>query len=222
MSSVPCVQCGAPARPRFKTCSNQCHRERRREQKRSSRRKPQPPIVDLPGEEWRPVAGYEGFYAVSNMGRVRRLARRIDRPETAGGPFDAQEILLAQKRASRDVPYLRITLAAGAGKIKTPSVHTLVCTAFHGPKPSPEHEVRHLNGVHDDNRAENLAWGTRSHNMRDALRHGTHPQASKTHCPQGHPYDQSNTRVYTKTKQGWVNRVCRTCEKTRRARRRAA
>jgi hypothetical protein len=43
---------------------------------------------------------------------------------------------------------------------KTERVSVLVCTAFHGPKPTPKHEARHLNGVSTDDRPENLAWGT--------------------------------------------------------------
>ena len=52
-------------------------------------------------------------------------------------------------------------------------VHTLVCTAFHGEAPSTAHEVCHLNGNRSDNRAENLAWGTREENARDRTVHGT-------------------------------------------------
>jgi hypothetical protein len=37
-------------------------------------------------------------------------------------------------------------------------VHTLVCIAFHGPKPTPSHTVDHCNFVHTDNRAVNLRW----------------------------------------------------------------
>ena len=51
-------------------------------------------------------------------------------------------------------------------------VHRLVCAAFHGPQP-PGHQVRHLNGIRDDNRAANLRWGTIAENMRDKLAHGT-------------------------------------------------
>jgi hypothetical protein len=46
-------------------------------------------------------------------------------------------------------------------------VHTLVCAAFHGPRPEGL-EVRHLNDVKDDNRSENLAWGTPKENKGDA------------------------------------------------------
>lgn len=65
-------------------------------------------------------------------------------------------------------------------------IHRLICAAFHGPQPSQDHEVRHLNGDHLDNRAANLAWGTKHENEADRKRHGTtavgerNPQAKLT------------------------------------------
>lgn len=52
-------------------------------------------------------------------------------------------------------------------------VHQLVCRAFHGEKPSPLHEVRHLDGNPMNNHADNLAWGTKSENAKDRVKHGT-------------------------------------------------
>jgi hypothetical protein len=49
----------------------------------------------------------------------------------------------------------------------------LVCEAFHGVGPKGT-EVCHLNGKSGDNAASNLAWGTRSENVQQAIAHGTH------------------------------------------------
>jgi hypothetical protein len=51
-------------------------------------------------------------------------------------------------------------------------IHQEVCRAFHGPRPSRAHEVRHINGNKLDNRARNLRWGTRKQNAADRERHG--------------------------------------------------
>src|SRR3990167_2227261 len=65
------------------------------------------------------------------------------------------------------------------------SVHRLVCEAFHGPCP-PGNLARHLNDIKGDNRAINLAWGTRCDNWADAKRNGYsgagdgHPQSILT------------------------------------------
>lgn len=52
------------------------------------------------------------------------------------------------------------------------SIHSMVAEAFIGPCPSGQ-EVRHKNGKRDDPRASNLEYGTRSDNVRDAIKHGT-------------------------------------------------
>lgn len=44
---------------------------------------------------------------------------------------------------------------------------------------------------------------------------------SKTHCPQGHPYEGDNLYFYV-AKNGWVNRQCRLCKRDVQRRRRAA
>jgi hypothetical protein len=41
------------------------------------------------------------------------------------------------------------------------SVHAVVCTAFHGEKPTPEHTADHINRDRADNRTCNLRWATK-------------------------------------------------------------
>lgn len=57
--------------------------------------------------------------------------------------------------------------------------------------------------------------GTYSENGLDAVAAGTNPQARKTHCPRGHPYDEANT--YRQRNGG---RVCRACGRLFAGRRR--
>ncbi len=90
-------------------------------------------------------------------------------------------------------------------------VHQLVTESFIGARP-PGLEVCHNNGDPGDNRLSNLRYGTRSENTFDRVRHGTHHEAIKTHCPQGHPYDEINTLVYTRPS-GETDRRCRACRR---------
>lgn len=49
---------------------------------------------------------------------------------------------------------------------------SLVCTAYHGPRPRGKN-VRHLDGSRTNDRPDNLAWGTQAENCADKLLHGT-------------------------------------------------
>jgi hypothetical protein len=60
-------------------------------------------------------------------------------------------------------------------------VHRLVCAAFHGPPPSPDHEVAHSNGIKTDCRASNLRWATSAENKQDSIRLNALPRGSD--CP---------------------------------------
>lgn len=62
-----------------------------------------------------------------------------------------------------------------------------------------------------------LRQGTRSDNVADAVADGTHPWAARTHCPEGHPYDEANT--YRPPSGG---RQCKACTVDRRRRARHA
>jgi hypothetical protein len=57
---------------------------------------------------------------------------------------------------------------------KIVKAHRLVAMAFIGPAPSPGHEVAHGDGNRINNALPNLRWATRSENVRDSIRHGTH------------------------------------------------
>lgn len=107
------------------------------------------------GEEWRPVVGYEGYYEISSIGRIRSAglgrgiaAGRIKKPKVVNGYL---------------ATYLRKN-----GTRKWFKVHRLVLCAFVGPRPTDKHECNHINGVRDDNRVENLEWVTRYENMQHA------------------------------------------------------
>lgn len=82
-------------------------------------------------------------------------------------------------------PYPRFNLYQGGGKWKQYGVHTVVCIAFHGPRPEGM-MVRHLDGNPLNNKASNLCWGTQQENEADKKRHGTatigerHPSAVLT------------------------------------------
>ena len=76
---------------------------------------------------------------------------------------------LIQQINSHGYPSVRLSIN---GKRVRKLVHTLVAACFLPGRPSLLHEIRHLNGNKTDNRAENLAWGTRKENAADREAHG--------------------------------------------------
>lgn len=100
-------------------------------------------------ENWREIPGYEGLYAVSDMGRVKNSR--------------SGKILAPVVKSSG---YLAVCLSKdGQHKLKT--IHRLVLLAFVGPCP-PGMETRHFPD-HDkkNNRLDNLQWGNAQENADD-------------------------------------------------------
>ena len=114
-------------------------------------------------EEWRPVAGLEGLYEVSSIGRVKSLPKTVSRRR--GRPFTTKERIIGGRARSCGYPVVRI-------QSKCCYIHTLVLEAFFGPRPHG-FEACHNNGDREDNRAENLRWDTPSANQNDRAKHGT-------------------------------------------------
>lgn len=153
-------------------------------------------------EEWRPVPGYEGSYEVSNLGRVKSLARL-----GKNGQSIRERLLKPQPGTPRPYPYVTL------GHSDKRRIHRLVLEAFVGPCP-PGTEVLHANDDPTDNRLENLRWDLRSENIRDRVRNGTHNHASNTHCKRGHEFTPVNTYITTTG-----SRQCRECQRIVRGRR---
>lgn len=106
-------------------------------------------------EIWKPVLGYEGIYSVSSFGNVRNdITKKPKYPTiTTGDPR----------------PYIGLWRN---NKIKIFRIHTLVISAFIGPKPEGM-ECCHNDGNPQNNHIDNLRWDTSKNNHADKIRHGT-------------------------------------------------
>lgn len=128
--------------------------------------------ADLQGEVWKPVVGYEGFYEVSNMGRVRSVTH------TDNGRWGVRlykGVVLKQSNrtaGSKNSPfyYKGVSLHKN-GVSKNMNVHRLVAEAFI-PNPHNFPIVNHIDENPSNNRVENLEWCTQKHNQN----HGTLPE----------------------------------------------
>ena len=104
-----------------------------------------------------------------------------------------------------------MVLLTKQGSRKVFSVHVLVMAAFVGPRPEGA-VTRHLDGNPLNNHLTNLAYGSQSENLRDAVAHGTHAHAKKTHCKYGHEFTPENTYIQPSRPN---SRFCRTCKAAR-------
>lgn len=156
---------------------------------------------------WKAIPGYEGSYEVSDDGQVRSVGKyvRCGRGEGYLRHYPPRLRSLYIDNAG----YARITFKRNKAT-RNHLIHHLVLEAFVGPRPAGM-ECRHLNGMPDDNRLENLRWGTSSENSLDVVRHGHHPGASKTHCKRGHEFTPENTIPQGNGR----GRACRTCNNER-------
>ena len=118
-------------------------------------------VISFPGEEWRPVAGWEDLYQVSSLGRVRSEKR----PGSPGG------VLKPCGTTKKVNNYPVVALHRDCKRVDQ-YVHTLVLEAFKGPRP-PGLEACHNDGNPLHNCAGNLRWDTHVANMADQLAHGT-------------------------------------------------
>ncbi len=113
-------------------------------------------------EEWRDIEGFDGFYQVSNTGKVRsrgngRGGRRVD------------QWYLRSLSANHD-GYLKIRLHKGEKDV-TRRVHTLVAETFI-PNPDNYDTVNHKDGDKTNNNVNNLEWADRSKQMIHAYKNG--------------------------------------------------
>ena len=115
-------------------------------------------------EEWRPIAGYEGIYEVSNLGRVRSLDRYVVH-KTIDKKNYTRHIkgsILSPIINSKN-KYLTVGLHDGGRRIAA-YVHRLVAETFI-PNPYNMPEVNHKDEDKNNNKVDNLEWCDRAYNM---------------------------------------------------------
>jgi hypothetical protein len=114
-------------------------------------------------EIWKDVVGYEGYYKVSNLGRVKSLDRIVKHSKEWNQKKKGKIIKLAK----RPNGYIAVGLSKN-GKVSQMYVHRLVAEAFLPNSENKEH-VDHINTIRDDNRADNLRWTTRKENANNPM-----------------------------------------------------
>ena len=104
--------------------------------------------IELKNEKWKDIAGYEGMYQVSDLGRVRSLK------------FGKVRVLIPQKNR---YGYLKVLLWKD-GKRKSLTVHRLVANAFIPNDDDTKTQINHRNEDKEDNKVSNLEYCTAQYN----------------------------------------------------------
>lgn len=108
-------------------------------------------------EVWLPVPGHHPLEA-SSLGRVRSLPYESPMPNGGIKVNQLSPTYGVEAKAAKESSYSRRQITF---RRKVYKVHQLVCLAFHGPPPTPRHEVLHGDEDAHNNRPGNLSWGTR-------------------------------------------------------------
>lgn len=105
-------------------------------------------IEDLPNEIWKPILGYEEYF-VSNMGRIKKLAKR----------YQAYFLIKPNINVKSGRYYVKL-------RDKNLSVSRLVAHAFVDGYSETNNTVHHKDEDVTNNRANNLEWVSQSENNR--------------------------------------------------------
>lgn len=155
-------------------------------------------------EKWLPIPRYEGFYEVSDWGRVRSLERKIT--------YKDGRVYTVKSKHLKTTPnvngYPTVALCRNNVGIKH-EVHRLVLTAFIGEREEGKQGC-HNDGNPLNNNLSNLRWDTVSENRKDCVRHGRNQFSNRTHCPRGHALEIPNLRPADLKK--WMSLMFSMCE----------
>jgi hypothetical protein len=121
-------------------------------------------------EKWKAIEGYEDFYEVSSLGRVRSVDRVVERRTRFGvGEMRVRGKILSPGTSPEG--YLKVSLCT-ENVSRSCYIHRMVLEAFVSPCPEGM-EACHNDGDRLNNAVENLRWDTRANNHADKVKHGT-------------------------------------------------
>ena len=116
-------------------------------------------------EIWKDIKNFEGYYQVSNFGRVKSVARDIDIVKKNMRyiiKWEEKIIKPNKLKTGYNIVHLRKD-----NKRYGLTIHRLVAVAFLYNK-NKSYKVNHKNGIKTDNRVENLEWCNCFENMKHA------------------------------------------------------
>ena len=120
-------------------------------------------------EIWKDIEGYEGYYQVSNYGRIKSVERLINYKGLNKTQKYPSVIL---RQCLNTVGYYQVSLSINNNRRRV-MAHRIVALAFCN-RPSGRDFVNHIDGNYLNNDASNLEWLTSKENSRHAIVMGAH------------------------------------------------
>jgi hypothetical protein len=130
-------------------------------------------------EEWRDIVGHEGKLQVSNLGRIRSVARTNTFIGRWGQTYSRWIKSVIRVQTPSKGGYLGISGYLDDGKQVRIRTHIAVLEVFRGPRPGPDYDGCHDDGDNTNNVLDNLSWRTKSSNNMDKELHGTDQKGSR-------------------------------------------
>lgn len=131
-------------------------------------------------EIWKDVEETEGYYQISNYGRVKSVSRFHKTKDTG---YYSKEKILKPNMDTRG--YLQVSIRKPDGfetsnGYKTKRIHQMAAKAFI-PNPNGYPVINHIDGNKSNNYVENLEWCSHKRNIQHAFENGLHKPS--THIP---------------------------------------
>lgn len=127
-------------------------------------------------EIWKDIAGWEGYYQISNLGKVKSLERKQRFVSIAGKECFYKKREMMKKTVVNLGNGYRMVSFSRDSKAFTKYIHRLVAEAFI-PNPDNLPWINHKDGDKLNNSIDNLEWCTPAHNIAHAISTGLQTQA---------------------------------------------
>lgn len=135
-------------------------------------------------DEW-VVFGNQGEYRANKDGVIQSRVRKGKSPDGKNGKRiveDWIDLVPKKERTDKSGGYYYVVSAGLNGKTRD-RLHSIICSLFHGGRPSVGYEIDHIDGNRDNNSASNLRWVTHKENMEYAKQRGAWERLSKEAFP---------------------------------------
>lgn len=124
----------------------------------------------MDNETWKDIKDYKGLYQISNLGKIKKLEKRLISYYKDGRIYKGYKKEKILKNRLYNNGYYGVVLSKN-NKQKNIFIHRILAIYFI-PNPENKLEVNHKDGNKQNNDINNLEWVTKSENQKHAFKIG--------------------------------------------------